>query len=617
MSSSSRSETAGPPPTARPGNGRRPGAARPPAPGRWQRRLGALLIGLGVLLVLALAYLAVTALLARNQLQSVRADLTRLRTEITAGDVTGAQVTAQDLQQHTSRAHQLTTGPVWAPAAAVPGVGAPLASVRGLTAATDQLAAGTVPALVDLSGRLDPQTIRHGSTIDVQAIADAAPTVHRALEQVSVSSARVDGLPTHTWLGAVDSARTDVATSLHRFTGTLSGLDRAVRVAPGMLGADGPRRYFVGFINESESRGLGGLPGAFAIAVADHGRITFPHFESDLALDGVTSGLTAADIAPDYASRIGAQQSLDLYVDSTLDPNFPYVARIWAAMWERKSGEHIDGAITLDPTALSYFLRVTGPATLPDGTTVGADTVVDSTQRELYARFATDNAARKQYLIDVARAVETKVLGGGGGNSTQLVKAAARAASERRLLLWTSDPAEQAELAATPWAGQLPSGPQPFTGFTVDNAAGNKLDYYLDRDLRYERGGCGATRSATVTITLKNDAPATGLTPYVTARLDQPTGPVQVGDTAVLVNLYATRGATLAGATLDGVPVALGGGTSLGHPVFAVGVELPRGKARTLVVRLTEPAVDGPVTVLRQPLVRPLGVQVDSRGCTR
>ena len=52
------------------------------------------------------------------------------------------------------------------------------------------------------------------------------------------------------------------------------------------------------------------------------------------------------------------------YSNSDVSPNFPDAAAIWAAMWQKKSGEKITAAIALDPTALSYLLAVTGPAPL-------------------------------------------------------------------------------------------------------------------------------------------------------------------------------------------------------------------------------------------------------------
>jgi hypothetical protein len=57
-------------------------------------------------------------------------------------------------------------------------------------------------------------------------------------------------------------------------------------------------------------------------------------------------------------------------------------------------------------------------------------------------------------------------------------------------------------------------------------------------------------------------------------------------------------------------------GAQLGHPVYTVGVEIPRGTARTIVIHLREPTGTGAPIVLRQPLVRPLHVTLEHAVCT-
>jgi hypothetical protein len=57
-------------------------------------------------------------------------------------------------------------------------------------------------------------------------------------------------------------------------------------------------------------------------------------------------------------------------------------------------------------------------------------------------------------------------------------------------------------------------------------------------------------------------------------------------------------------------------GSQLGHPVYTVGVETPRGAACTIVIHLSEPTGTGAPMVLRQPLVRPLLVTLDDAVCT-
>ncbi|MGH8860773.1 MAG: hypothetical protein ACRDVG_05985, partial [Jatrophihabitantaceae bacterium] len=102
---------------------------------RRRRRAGWLLIAAGGLILAAAVWIVVTGLLARNQLAAARADVQKLRAAITSGDLTAARAAAADLAGHAHRAHVLTTGPAWAVAAALPGGGEPLRTMRGVTAA--------------------------------------------------------------------------------------------------------------------------------------------------------------------------------------------------------------------------------------------------------------------------------------------------------------------------------------------------------------------------------------------------------------------------------------------------------------------------------------------------
>ena len=96
--------------------------------------------------------------------------------------------------------------------------------------------------------------------------------------------------------------------------------------------------------------------------------------------------------------------------------------------------------------------------------------------------------------------------------------------------------------------------------------------------------------------------------PYIVARSDQHNYPVSPGDNRVLVYYYASAGAILSKATLDGQPKFIGSGMERGHPVFSLDVELPRGQVRRVVLQLTEPETPGTPDIPRQPLVRPMQV---------
>lgn len=571
----------------------------------------------GGLVLLSGLWLAVTALMARSQLNEVRAEAHTLRARISASDWSAARATAAELAGHAHRAHQLTSGPVWALAAGLPSGGEPMRTLRGITAGVDRLGQHALPQVVSASERLDPRTLRRADgRIDVSRIASVGPGLASASATVAQTRRTISELPEHTWLSMVDAAQADTLSDITALDDALKSANLAVRIVPTMLGQDGPKRYFLAFQNEAEARGTGGLPGAFAIIEANRGKLRFARLESDTTLNGVAS---AMDFGPAYRQLYRGAGATTLYVNGNLSPHFPYAAQIWASMWQRYSREQVDGVIAVDPTALSYLLAVTGPAKLPDGSKVSAGNAVALTQSTQYAKFAGLDIAvqdqRRAYQLSIASAASKKILAA-RGEPTALVRAVAKAADERRILVWSADPAVQADLARTSVAGIIPVTSAPYVGLSIVNAGGNKLDYYLDRSLTWLRTGCGSTRQTTVTIKLTNNAPARGLPPYVTTRGDRRSYRVKPGDNRLAVSYFATQGALLQGVSVAGRPGRGRIGAERGHPVYTIDVELPRGTSRTVVLKLGEPAGDGEPIVLRQPLVRPLHVKLDYADCT-
>ena len=567
-------------------------------------------------LFLSGVWLAVTALMARGELNQVRAQAHTLGAKISASDWAAARTTSTDLAAHAHRANQLTSGPIWALAAALPSGGEPLKTIRGITSGVDSLS-HALPQLINTGQRLNPRTLRRpDGSLDLARIAAAGPNLRSASASVAKTTAAVKALPRHTWLGSIDAAYAD---ALKQFTGVddaLRSADVAARILPKMLGQDGPKRYFLSFQNEAEARGTGGLPGAFTIVEANRGKLRFTRMESDTLLSGTAA---TVDFGTDFHNLYDGGGATTHYGNSNLSPNFPYAAQIWASMWQKYSGEKVDGAIAVDPTALSYLLAVTGPATLPDNSQLTADNAVALTQSTTYAKFPGttmgENARRRAYLLGVASAASKQILSVRGEPSA-LLRAAGQAAGERRLLVWSADPAVQAQLARTPMSGLIPATKAPYVGLSIINGGGNKLDFYLDRSLTWQRTGCGPIRRTTVTITLTNDAPATGLPPYVSGRLDSHSYPVKAGDNRLIVSYLATQGSRLEGLTIAGKTGTASVGAEQGHPVYAVDLELPRGAPRTIVLHLSEPAVGtDPPEVLNQPLVRPLRVTINDSVC--
>jgi len=570
------------------------------------------LIAVLILSGLCLAWLVVTALLARRDLMALRSEATELGGQLRVADVRGATATAEAMSNHARRAHRLTGGPIWAVAGRIPGIGEPVTTVRGITFAADDLGSHALPALVAAGRQLDGGALRGpDGRVVVERLRGMMPGIAAAAASIDRSARGVEGLPSHTWFHSIDGARARVLTELGQLSGTVRVAEQTGNLLPRMLGADRPRRYFLAFQNDAEARGTGGLPGAFAIVRAEDGRIQFERFLNDGALAGVSAPV---NLGRDYEALYGNTASERLYVNSNLSAHFPYAAAIWAAMWQRKTGQTLDGALAVDPVALSYLLEVTGPAAAPDGTQITAANVVEMTQNSSYRRFGRDNDGRKKFLLDVASAVAARITGA-RGNPGGLVKALVRAADERRLLVWSADPATQIDLERTPVAGAIPRTTDAYAGMWVVNEGGNKLDYYLDRSLTWERSGCGPTRTVTVTLRLQNSVPPEAVSPWIAERSDKHPYPIRPGDNRVSIYYAATNGALLDSVDLDGRPTFAGSAFERGHPLFTVDVELPQRQSRTVVLHLTEPQTPNMPLVLRQPLVRPFSATVRDTPC--
>lgn len=613
MSSPDEAELA---PTATDGTPRRRWRRRVRPP-RTRRQLGYTLIGWGVLTVgvLALVWLAITGLLARDRLDQVRGQLSSLRAALSAGDLTKAQTLAEQIRAEAHSAHALTTGPAWWVASGIPGLGSPVETSRVIAAQADQVGQRVLPGVVQLVREVEQGRPVHGSAVDLGSVATLLPQLRDSASAIQTAVQRVQGTSA-SWLPFVSSARSSVLTQLDRLDGELTGADRAAGLLLPMLGQSGTQRYFVGFLNEAEARGLGGIPGAFAIVTADHGRITFERFGTDDDLKGVKAKV---DLGADYLARYGQDDPLGTFQNSDVSPDFRDAAAIWASAWQQKTGEHIDGAIAVDPTALSYLLRVTGPARLPDGSQVTAGNVVALTQQRQYTLYSQntpkENTERKAYLVSVAKAVSDRLTH--GGSARELVKALSNAARARRLLVWSAQPALEQQLVAADWAGAIgPPASGAFSGFTVNNASGGKIDYYVQRTMGYQRSACATGGSATATLTLHNTAPSSGLPSYVTTRLDPVPAGSGPGSEQVIVTYYATPGARLPSIELDGEPMTVATAPERGLVTATVRVELPAGATRTVRVQVTEPSTAGAVTLLQQPGVLPLDVTT-SGACSR
>lgn len=560
---------------------------------------------------LGAAWLATNAVSARSDLETTRDAAVRARTALLEGDTTSARSAASEAVDAATDARNSTNSPVWRIAEAIPYLGSPLKTVSDITDVIHGLAANVLEPAVNAGASLAPNQLIQGGRIDVQPLIDARPVLATTSVAAQNLNTRAQGIAEPAYgRGVIGDALTQLRDQTHELSGLLTNTEITSRVLPPMIGAEGPRSYFLAFQTNAEARGTGGLLGGFGIVNADNGLVTVPTVESnqDLPFDAAPIG-----IDPQYDALWAPRNTTSDFRNANASPDFPTAARIWTSMWQGVSGQQVDGAIATDPVALSYILGATGPITLPDGEVISAENVVETTLATSYARFGDDTNGRKNYLVGIAAAVVT-AMSSPGNSPQELAEAVGRAAAEGRLSVWSAHPAEQEILAATKIGHVLPADPSPYAGVVVNNAGGNKLDYYLDRSITYSGGDCaGASRTTTITVSLTNNAPAEGLPPYVanTFRRDVP-----YATNESIVYLYATVGSTFRGVTVNGMSAfGIQNGLEKGHPVQGVYVTTRPGETQTVVWEVEEPTSSGIPLLPVQPLVDDAQATIELPTC--
>ena len=562
-----------------------------------------------VLLLLTVVYgcwLGFRAFEAKSSLEQARVSAQQAKDALLRGDGADASRFSDEAHSHAKEARNATHSLPWNIASVVPWLGSPFKTGQQIADVVFGLATDVLQPTADAGLTISPDQLMQGNRVDVQLLRSEEPK----LNKIAADAARLDAdagvISEPRYFSVIGDARAELQDQTSDIAMLMENVALAARVVPSMMGADGPRTYFMGFQTNAEARGTGGLLGGFGILRFDNGVAVVDTLGSNRELIGSYDPI---DLGGEFDQQYGNSNATTDFRNSNSSSHFPYAAKIWKSLWAQETGVNVDGVVAIDPIALSYILGAVGPVTLPDGEIVTKENVVELTESTAYIRFATDQTARKNYLQDISRAVVEKMTAG-VDSPRKLLDALGKAVSERRIAVWSSSRSDQELLEMTPLAHVVPDDPAPYAEVVINNLGGNKMDYYLKREIEYVADGCeGQTRMSTVTVRLTNtisDSELATLPDYMagTEGIESPipwTFPK--GTMVSSVRLLATKGAEVVSLLSEGERGAFFEATERGHPGFEVQVAIPPGKSGDLVFRLSEPTSPGAARVPVQPLV--------------
>jgi len=448
--------------------------------------------GVLTLVVLAVIGFALTATSARASLTNGQRLATEGIAELGRGNFEAASARFAEAGQAFARASTHLERPWAFPSRLVPVV-AQNADV--LTDLAD--AAGDSSSQLGASlGEINPDSLRlTEGRIDldaIEAIAGPLSDVQIALEALDATVANADS----PWL--VKPIQSRIASLTEDIDSNEQQLENAVTAAelgPQLLGRDGPRRYLIMFTTPAESRGLGGFMGNFAEIEVVDGQVSVTRF-------GRSSDLNAG--GPDPTSRVvtGPQDWLDQWgrygfrdgtgttgtvpwSNITMSPHFPSTAQVVAELYPQSGGSPLDGVFAMDPYVISALLAFTGPVQI-EGTNQELDTtnVVDFLLKDQY--LVGEGAERVDLLEQVSAVTINRMLEGALPSPVELAESLGELALQGRLVGWSANADEEALFDAVELSGGMPAlDGGDGVAVVLNNAAANKIDVYLERQLVY------------------------------------------------------------------------------------------------------------------------------------
>ena len=485
---------------------------------------------------------------------AARQELEAAKVAIEAGDQDEAAAAIARAREHVDTVQLAMKGPAGLAGQWLPVVGTSVDDVRHLADALDavttvaELGAETFP---EITG--DDSTFFTGGEVDIPTLLRLVDNTEQAHDELAAARAALEEIeatgPGSDRLGAArDEALAKIVPLDDRLTSTMP----LIRQLPGILGAEGERKYLVALLNPSELRYSGGAPLTLTPITVLDGRIEFG------AATDTGGGRTA--FQPRYWRKVTGNpfhRGRARLTNATIPPSWPVAGEETLNAWRSLRGRNMAGLVAVDVVTLARLAQITGPMEVPGYGTVDGDNLVETLVGS-YDRF-TDLEERKAanralMPLFVDRLLET-------GQLPEKVEVLVEAARGRHFAAYFRDDELQETFAGMAITGDLSATKHDYLGVFTQNVVGSKTDYWQSRQVRsdVQLRPDGSARVA-LEVEIHNDSP-----PFTLAEPDTGSG-YSTRFANLSVGNFLPRGATVDAVSLDGAPVVFHQGDYFGHP---------------------------------------------------
>ena len=544
-------------------------------------------------LVLSIVYIIIRVSLMASSLQGTLDEVTKLQTAAEKKDLAALSVGLGKASDAIAMADSAAKDPLVQLAGFFPIIGNDI-KAASIVSSDGRLVLQGAQDVTNTANQLIKAGIGKTQLKDTALIAsfrDGMSSMNEAVQKLNTDLQGIDANSLHFGL---DSKVAQAKVAVAGLANASNRITPLVQVGTIVLEQPEKKRWFVSIQNLSEARATGGITGAYAILVADNGKVKLEEYGSDktlLKMGGINY--------KNYPQELRDLWGVDLtdWRDINASAHVPYAARLLADGWQQHRNEKIDGVLFIGQGVVSELSGAVGDINVR-GVTVGPANVIDFLSKDIYAKF-TNVQVKDAVVGEIAKEMFSRVIAGKvqAGN---FLKAAAADPTGDRIMAWSQDKAVQQQFAQYQVTGEISDKFGPNIAVTVNNAGGNKLDAYATVKVDYTLGTCNVDtftgyqgRMSRVTIDITNNAPTSGLPAYVTARLDAFFGEERPkGSNRELVTVYGPVGSEAESVTVNGEADFVSTGMDRNRPLWIFEVTLLPGEKKTLVVNMVEPIND-------------------------
>lgn len=435
----------------------------------------------------------------RTKAQALMPAADSLVSAVKDGRTQDIQMSAQTLIDGVAEIRSETDSSLWQLAEKVPVYGEDVRAGRELVAAADDAMKSILtPALPTLIN-YPKQSLYGGGALNGEAIkaySNLGMSLSLAVDQLSN---RVNAIHAPN-IDQINELVTQVGEPLDTASSLLDEVAPYLSNLPNILGCYSDRTYLVIAQNPSEIRSTGGYFGAMAPVMIHNGSVSVGNINGVQVFEE-NAAYTYTDLSYEEG---GLFDSMGVHIGNLAAiADFSQAATAVNKLWTNGVGMSFDGIIALDPTVLQDLVGMFGDVTLSNGMTLTGTNTAKAILHDTY-QYYSQNEDQDLVFAEAAYAILDKIMDASLDNfdASKLLDIIKTCMDERRLLVWMSNPTEQALMDELGCTGRLFEDPTtPVVGIYLNDSTWSKFAWWLTSSTVVGEGVPNADGTMTYQVT--------------------------------------------------------------------------------------------------------------------